>query len=115
MLITYRRTGSALGLMAVAVAVTIVTAAIAAFTVIVAMVFVPVALVARAMEGVLRRNRRAWSIAAWPHETIEAEVLSATRASDGRDLLRLDSDKGVTAFSAASLVAGVPRPRRCRQ
>ena len=94
MLITYRRTGSALGLIAVAVAVTLVTGAIAAFAVIAAMVLVPVALVARAMKSVLRRNRRASSIAAWPHETIEAEVVSATRASDERDLLRLDSDKG---------------------
>ena len=94
MLITYRRTGSALGLMAVAAGVTILTTAIAAFTVIAAVVLVPVAIGAHAMKGASGRTRRAPSIAAWPHETIEAEVLNATPASDERALLRLDSDKG---------------------
>jgi hypothetical protein len=93
MLITYRRTGGALGLMAVALAVTIFTVAAAAVAVITAVVLAPVALLARAMWPSSRRHRRA-STSPWPHETIDAEVVSTTRSSDERDLLRLDSDKG---------------------
>jgi len=89
MFITYRRTGSALGLMAVGLAVMTVTVAVAAIA---AMVLAPVALLARAMRPASRRSRQAPS--PWPHETIEAEVVSATRSSDARDLLRLDTDKG---------------------
>jgi hypothetical protein len=110
MWITYRRTGSALGLMAV-LAVAVFTIAVAAFAVIAAVVLAPVALLARAMRPASRRNRRAPSASpwpanrssrerwqgvseGWPHETIEAEVVSAARSSDEGDLLRLDSDKG---------------------
>ena len=90
--ITYRRTGSALGLMGVALAVTVFTAAVAAVAVIAAAVLAPVVLVARAMRPVSRRSRGAPS--PWPHETIDADVVRPTRSSDERDLLRLDSDKG---------------------
>ena len=93
MFITYRRTGSALGLMAVALAVTIFTGAVAAVAVIAAAVLAPVALLARAMRPVSRRKRRAPSTSPWPHQTIEGEVVSATTSSDERDLLRLDTDK----------------------
>jgi hypothetical protein len=81
-LITYRRTGSALGLMAVALAVTVSTAAVAAVAVIAVAVLAPVVLLARAINPVSRRSRRARSTSPWPQETIE------------HDLLRLDSDKG---------------------
>jgi len=94
MVITYRRTASALGLTAVALSVTILAVAVAAFAVIAAAVLAPVALLARAMRPASRRNRRTPSISPWPHDTIEAEVVNATRSSDERDLLRLDSDKG---------------------
>ena len=94
MLITYRRTGSAIGLIAVALGVTVVAVAVAAFAVITAVVLAPVALLARAMRPASRRNRRAASTSPWPHQTIEAEVVGTTRSSDERDLLRLDTDKG---------------------
>ena len=94
MWITYRRTGSALGLMVMGLAVTVLTVAVAAFAVIAAAVLAPIAVLARAIRPVSTRNRRAPSTSLWPHETIEAEVVSSTRASDARDLLRLDSDKG---------------------
>lgn len=94
MLITYRRTGSGLGLMAVALAVTVFTVAAAAVAVITAVVLAPVALVARAMRPASSRHRRAPPTSPWPHETIDAEVVRTTRSSDERDLLRLDSDKG---------------------
>ena len=90
MVFTFRRTGSALGLMGVALAVTIFTAVVAGVAVTAAAVLAPIALVARAMRPASRRSRQA----PWPHETIEAEVVSATRSSDARDLLRLDTDKG---------------------
>jgi hypothetical protein len=93
MVITYRRTGSALGLVAMALAVTTFTVAVAAIAVVAAGVFAPIALFARAMKPASRR-RRTPSTPLWPHETIEAEVVSDTRSSDERDLLRLDSDKG---------------------
>ena len=93
MFITYRRTGSALGLVAIALAVTTFTVAVAAVAVVAAAVFAPIALLARAMNPASRR-RRTPSTTLWPHETIEAEVVSGTRSSDERDLLRLDSDKG---------------------
>ena len=93
MWITYRRTGSALGLMAV-LAVAVFTVAVAAFAVIAAVVLAPVALLARAMRPASRRNRRAPSTSPWPHETIDAEVVSTARSSDEGDLVRLDSDKG---------------------
>ena len=82
MWITYRRTGSALGLMGVAVAVTVFTVAVAAFAFIAAVVLAPIALLARAMRPASRRNRRAPSTSPWPHETIEAEVVSTTRSAD---------------------------------
>ena len=94
MWITYRRTGRALGLMAMGLVVTVLTVAVAAFAVITAAVLVPVALVTRAMSPASRRTSQAPPASSWPHKTIEAEVVSATRASDARDLLRLDSDKG---------------------
>jgi hypothetical protein len=94
MWITYRRTGSALGLMAALLAVTLFTLAVGAFAVIAAVVFAPVALLARAMRPASRRSRRDSSTSPWPHETIEADVVSATDSSDERDLLRLDADKG---------------------
>ena len=94
MWITYRRTGSVLGLMAVALAVTVFTAAAAVFAVIAAVVLTPVALVARAMRPASMRHSTESSTSPWPHETIEAEVVSPVRSSDERDLLRLDSDKG---------------------
>ena len=79
--------------MAVALAVTTFTVAIAAVAVITAAVLAPVALLARSMRPASRRNPRPPS-ASWPHETIEAEAVSVTRSSDERDLLRLGSDKG---------------------
>jgi len=80
--------------MAVALAVTVFTVAAAAFAVITAVVLAPVALVARAMRPASSRQRRAPSTSPWPHETIDAEVVSTPRSSDERDLVRLDSDKG---------------------
>ena len=94
MWITYRRTGSVLGLMAVALAVTVFTAAVAVFAVIAAVVLTPVALVARAMRPASTRHSAESPTSPWPHETIESEVVGPTRSSDERDLLRLDSDKG---------------------
>ena len=84
MLITYRRTGSALGLMGVGLAVTILTVAVAAVAVIAAAVLVPIAILTRAMRPSSRRDHRASSASRWPHETIEAEVVSSTRSADER-------------------------------
>jgi hypothetical protein len=94
MWITYRRTGSALGLLAAVLPVAVLTVAVGAFAVIAAVVLAPVALLVRAMRPAPKRNRRARSTSSWPHETIEAEVVSATSSSDERDLQRLESDKG---------------------
>lgn len=93
MWITYRRTGG-LGLMVVGLAVAVFTVAVAAFAVVAAAVLAPVAILARAMRPAARRHHRASAASSWPHETIEAEVVSSTRSSDEPDLLRLDSDKG---------------------
>jgi hypothetical protein len=94
MWITYRRTGRGLGLMVVGLAVAVLTVAVAAVAVIAAAVLAPVAILARAMRPASRRHHRASAASPWPHETIEAAVVSSTRSSDERDLLRLDSDKG---------------------
>jgi len=64
--------------MAVALAVTGLTAAVAAFAVIAAVVLAPVALVARAMRPASRRRTGASSTSPWPQETIEAKVVSVT-------------------------------------
>lgn len=79
--------------MAAVLAVTAFTVTVAAFAVVAALVMAPVVLLARAMRPASRRDRGASSTSPWPHETIEAEVVSAT-SSDERDLLRLDADKG---------------------
>jgi hypothetical protein len=80
--------------MVVGLAVAVFTVAVAAFALIAAAVLAPVALVARAIRPASRRTSQAPPVSPWPHETIEAEVVSSTRSSDERDLLRLDSDKG---------------------
>jgi len=93
MLITYRRTGSALGLTAGLLAVTALTVAVAAVAVIGAVVVAPFAILARALRPTSRRTRRAASTSEWPGETIEADVVTATVPSDERDPKRLNSKR----------------------
>ena len=93
MFISYRRTGSALGLTVAALTVTALTVAVAAVAVIGVVVVAPVALLARALMPASSRKRRA-STSSWSRETIEADVVSTPDSSDEPELLRLDSDKG---------------------
>ena len=93
MLITYRRTGSALGLTAGVLTMTVLTVAVAVIAVIGAVVIAPVAILARALKPTSRRTRRAASTSPWPGETIEADVVTDTVPSDDRDPLRLNSKR----------------------
>ena len=97
MLITYRRTGGAfavLGLAAAAVAATVLTIAAAAMVLIIALAGAAAALLARAALPASWRRRTPPPATPWPRETIEATVVTPTRASDDSGLLRMDSDKG---------------------
>ena len=97
LLLTYRRTGGPLALItlaAVAVATAILTVAVAATVLIVGLTVAATVLVARA---VLPRSwwRRAVPPATpWPHETIDATVVSPTGSADESHVLRVTRDKG---------------------
>lgn len=93
MFITYRRTGSALGLTVAALTVTALTVAVAAVAVIGIVVVAPVAILTRALLPASSRNRRA-TTPSWPRETVDTAVVTAPGSSDESELLRLDSDKG---------------------
>jgi hypothetical protein len=93
MLITYRRTGGLLALLAfaaVALAATVLTVVVAATVLIVAAAIAAVALVGRAVLPRSWRNRTVPSATPWPHKTIDATVVDAASSSETRNLLRMD-------------------------
>ena len=81
MFISYRRTGSALGLTVATLAVTTLTLAVAAAAVIGVVVVAPIALLTRALMPTSTRHRRA-STSPWPRETVEADVVTDPGSSD---------------------------------
>ena len=93
MLITYRRTGGVIALLAVAaaaLAVTVLTIAVAATLVIAAIATAGVVLLGRAVLPRSWLDRTAASAAPWPHETIDARVVTRTNSSDRDEPPRLD-------------------------
>ena len=97
MFITYRRTGGMFALLtlaAVAFAAAVLTLAVAATILIVALAGSAIALLARAVRPTSWRHHTVPPATRWPQETIEATVVNPTSSSDERDLLRMDSDKG---------------------
>ena len=90
MLITYRRTGGLLPLLAVttvALAAMALTVAVAATL---AVVIAVAALVGRAVRPSSWRNRTAPSPTPWPHKTIDATVVEAANSSEARSLPSMD-------------------------
>jgi hypothetical protein len=97
MLITYRRTAGPFALLmlaAVALAATVLTAAVAAVMLIVGLVVAAGVVLARTVLPRSWLYRTVPPATRWRHDTIEGTVVTATSASDGRDLHRLGSDKG---------------------
>ncbi len=97
MLITYRRTGGIFALLtlaAVAFAATVLTIAVAAILLIVALGTAATVLLARAVLPASWRHHSVRPATPGPHETIEATMVNPRGSSDESDLLRMDSDKG---------------------
>jgi predicted membrane metal-binding protein len=93
MVITYRRTGGLLMLLAVAGAVlaaTVLTVAVAGTLLIVSATIAAVALLGRAVLPRRWRRRTAPPVTRWAHQTIDATVVNATSSSDTRNFRRLD-------------------------
>lgn len=97
MLITYRRTGGLFALLAVAavaIAATVLTIAVAATLLIGAVAIAGVVLLARAVLPRSWLDRTAPSATPWPHETIDARVVTGTNSPDRREPPRLDGNTG---------------------
>ena len=98
MIITYRRSGGLLTLVtfaAVTLAATVLTVTVAASLLVVALGIAAVALLARAVLPSSWRHATVPQLSHWPHETIEATLVTpAAGSTDEGDLLRMDSDKG---------------------
>jgi len=93
MVITYRRTDGLFRLFTLAVAAlaaTVLTVAVAGFLLIVAAI-AAVALMGRAVVPGRWRQSTVPPITPWPHETIDATVVSSTSPSDTPNL-RLDDN-----------------------
>lgn len=96
MFITYRRTGGIFALLtfaAVAFAATVLTVVVAATVLIVALGTAATVLLARAVLPASWRKRTIPPPTPWPDDTIEATVVHPNGSSEGRDRLRMDSDK----------------------
>jgi hypothetical protein len=94
MVITYRRTDGLFRLFTLAVAAlaaTVLTVAVAGFLLIVAAAIAAVALIGRAVVPGRWRQSTVPPITPWPHETIDATVVSSTSPSDTPNL-RLDDN-----------------------
>ena len=83
MLITYRRTGGGLVLLAAGLVATGITLALAVVLGMVAAAIGTVALLARTVLPSARFRRTAPPAARWPHETIDAIVVSPSGSSNG--------------------------------
>ena len=97
MLITYRRTGGLFALLAVAaaaLAATVLTIAVAATLAIAAIAIAGVVLVGRAVLPRSWLDRTGPPATPWPHDTIDARVVTRTNSSDRREPPRLDGDTG---------------------
>ena len=97
MLITYRRTGGLIALLAVAaaaLAATVLTIAVAATLVIAAIAIAGVVLLGHAVLPRSWLDRTAPPATPWPHEIIEAKAVTHTDSSDHRQPPRLDGDTG---------------------
>ena len=95
MLITYRLTGGLFALLAVAaaaLAATVLTIAMAATLVIAAIAIAGLLLLGRAVVPRSWLGRTAPSATSWPHETIDARVVTRTSSSDQREPRRLAAD-----------------------
>jgi len=93
MLITYRRTGGVIALLAVAaaaLAATVLTIAVAATLVVAAIAIAGVVLLGRAVLPRSWLDRTAPSAAPWPDETIDARVVTGTNSSDRPEPPALD-------------------------
>ena len=92
MVITYRRTGGllvVLALGAAALAAMVLTIAVAGILVIATAAIAAVALVARAVLPRRWRRRTVAPMTRWPHQTIDATVVNGTSSSDTRNLNRV--------------------------
>jgi hypothetical protein len=97
MLITYRRTGGLIALLAVAaaaLAVTVFTIAVAATLAIAAIAIAGVVRLGRAVLPRSWLDRTAPSATPWPHETIDGRVVTRTNSSDQREPPRLGGGTG---------------------
>ena len=95
MLITYRRTGGLLALLAlaaVAVGATVLTVAVAAILVAVAAAIASTVVLGRAVLPRSWRNRTVAPKRPWPYETIDTTAMTASSASDTRNVPRMDAD-----------------------
>jgi hypothetical protein len=85
MVITYRRTGGLLMLLAVAaaaLAATVLAVAVAGAILIVSAAIAAVALFGRAVLPRRWRRRMVPAVTRWPHPTIDARVVNATSSPD---------------------------------
>lgn len=94
MLITYRRTGGGLLLLAAVLVATGITVAFAVVLGLVAAAIGTGALLMRAVWPSSQRRQSAPPATPWPRETIEATVVNPRGSSDESDLLHLNRDKG---------------------
>jgi hypothetical protein len=97
MLITYRRTGGLIALLAVAaaaVAAMVLTIAVAAALAIAAIVVAGVVLLGRAVLPRAWLDRTVPSATSWPHETIDARVVTRTNSDGRREPPCLDGGTG---------------------
>jgi hypothetical protein len=97
MFITYRRAGGIFALLtfaAAAFAATVLTVAVMATLLIVALGTAAAVLLARAVLPASWRHQTIPRPTPWPGDTIEATVVYPNGSSDERDLLRMDRHKG---------------------